>query len=183
MKVLIFLLTIFCCLFLSFSVVAQKKKVIRPTKITSKDVRLNKNKPHVFISFEREGKIDPLYEGESDRRIWLRLYNNSKWQIKFCSSPISPEYKEYGETEITYEIERYQGSGETPGTSSSDSCGYLLLNSGKSIRFSIPREHLSYGLAVKIPFRYEWETDPDGLESLLEPKHFVYFYSDDIPKT
>lgn len=163
-------------------VIAQKKKAIRPTKIASKDVRLNKDKPHIFINFEREGKIDPLYEGESHKRVWLRLHNNSKWLIKFCSSPISPEYNEYGETEITYEIERYQGSSETPTARNSDSCGYYLLKSGRSLVFSVPREHLNDGLAVKIPFRYEWETDQDGSDSFLEPQHFVYFYSSDIPK-
>lgn len=180
MKTLIFSLTILCCLGLSSSATAQKNNSsTRITKTTSNNVRVIKSKPHISISYEREGKIDPLYVGESDRRVWLRFHNNSRWQVMFCSSPVS---KEYGETEITYEIERYEGSGETPGTRSSDNCGYLLLDSGKSILFSIPREHLAEGLAIKVQFRYEWENDSDGSDNLLEPKHFTYFYSEDIPK-
>jgi len=159
---------------------AQKKsRSNRATAMTGNQVRIIKSKPHVFISYEREGEIEPLYVGESEKRVWLRLHNNSKWKIMFCSGPIP---KEYGETEITHAIERYKGYGETPGTRSADSCGYLILESGKSVLFSVPREHLANGLAIKVQFRYEWEIDPDGSENLLEPKHYTYFYSSDIPK-
>jgi len=142
-------------------------------------VRIAKDKPHVFVSYERRGKIAPLYAGESGERIWLQFHNNSKWKVMFCSGAVP---KEYGDTEVTYELERYKGSGETPDTQSSDSCAYLLLESGDSVRFSVPREHLSDGLALRIQFRYQWENDPDGSDNLLEPKHFVYFYSEDLPK-
>ena len=170
MKRILFLGLIFATLFIP--ALAQKRKM------NSSDVRLVKNLPNVYLSFERTAKIDPMYEGESNQRIWLRFHNNSRWQVMFCSGLIP---KEYGETEIEYEIERYEGSGEIPGTRSSDSCGYFLLKSGSSVLFSVPQEHLFKGLAVKIQFRYEWEIEPDGSDSLLEPKHFVYFYSSDIP--
>jgi len=180
MKTFILLMVILCCLTLTSLATAQKKMSSNQTKkITSNDVRIVKSKPHVLIGFEREGKIEPLYDGQSDTRVWLRFYNNSKWKVMFCSNPIP---KEYGETETTYEIERYEGFGETPGTRSSDTCAYLLLEAGKSILFSVPREHLAEGLAIKVQFRYEWEIDPDGTDNFLEPKHYAYFYSSDIPK-
>jgi hypothetical protein len=143
----------------------------------SSDVRIVKNLPNVYLSFEREGKIESLYEGESNQRVWLRFHNNSKWKVMFCSSPVP---KKYGETDADYEIERYKGSGEIPGTRNSDTCGYLLLDSGKSVLFSVPKEHLTKGLAIKIQFRYEWEIEPDGTDNLLEPKHYAFFYSEDI---
>lgn len=172
-------LSISCCLgLLPLATAPAKSQSTRTIETTSNNVRMIKSKPHVFVSFEREGKIDPLYDGQSDRRVWLRFHNNSRWQVMFCSSPVP---KEYGETEVAYEIERYKGSGETPGTRSSDDCGYLLVEPGESILFSVPREHLSKGLVVRIPFRYKWENNADGSDNLLEPKHFVYFHSEDIP--
>lgn len=180
MKSLRLFTVILCCFALLSSTTAQKKNSTNQiAKTISSNVRIIKSKPHVFISYERQGKIDPLYGGESGKRVWLRFHNNSRWRVMFCSNPIS---KEYGETEITYEIERYEYSGETPGTRSSDTCGYLLLETGKSILFSVPLEHVTDGLAIKIQFRYDWETDPDGSDNLLEPKHYAYFYSSDIPK-
>jgi hypothetical protein len=146
--------------------------------MTSEHVRIIKDRPHVFINYERQGNIAPMYEGESNARIWLRLHNNSKWQIMFCSGAVP---KEYGEAEITYELERYKGMGDVSGTRSSDICAYRLLKSGDSVLFSIPREHLTEGVALKIQFRYIWENDTDGSDNLLEPKHFVYFFSEDIP--
>jgi hypothetical protein len=179
MTIFVYLLLAFCCLLLQIPVIAQKRdSSIQKAEKTNQNIRLNKNKPHVYISHEREGKIDPLYVGESGNRIWLRLHNNSKWIIMFCSSVIS---KEYGDAEVEYKIERYKGFGDAPETRSSDSCGYILIKSGKTLLFSIPREHLANGLAIKIQFRYQWENDEDGSDDLLEPKHFVYFYSEDIP--
>ena len=168
-----------CCLGLSpFLTLIGRSTPSRGKETTSNDVRVIKNKPHIFVSFEREGKIDPLNAGQSDGRVWLRFHNNSRWTVMFCSGAVP---KEYGEAEIQYEIERYRGSGDTPDTSSSDNCVYLLVRPGRSVVFSVPREHLAAGLAVRIPFRYKWETDSDGSDNLNEPKHFAYFYSEDLP--
>lgn len=156
---------------------AQQKTIALNRQTTSRDVRIVKHMPHVFIRFEREGKMEPLYSGESYERIWLRLHNNSRWKILLCSSPVP---KSYGDAELEYEIERYRGSGDTPSTGSSDSCSYLMVGSRKSIVFSIPREHLAKGLAIKLSFRYEWERDPDGSFDIQEPTHWVYFYSGNV---
>lgn len=167
------------CLATAFSITAQTGNLPnRKTNMTSSDVRVIKDKAHIFISFERKGKIAPPYIGVSNMRVWLRFHNNSRWKVMFCSGLIA---KEYGETEAEYQVERYKGSGETPGTRGSDSCQYLLVSPDKSVLFSVPLEHLAYGLAIKIEFRYEWELDPNGSDDLSEPKHYAYFYSDDIP--
>src|SRR5215204_1453517 len=68
-------------------------------KITSKDVRINKDKPHVFISFESVKKIEPLRQGESEYRVFLRFNNNSRWKVYFCGGTIPPGY---GEVNIKY---------------------------------------------------------------------------------
>jgi hypothetical protein len=160
----------------SFSVNAQTKET------TSNDVRLVKDQPNVFVSFEREGKWKPFKKFESERRVWLRFHNNSKWQIGACMWDVP---KEYGDKDIVYDVERYKkgGHGVTPVTTSQEnSCPRIFIESGRSILFSVPIEHLADGLAIKIQFRYEWETEPDGFSSDLEPKHYAYFYSSDIPK-
>jgi len=164
---------LFVCSLLITPVFAQKKEK------NSSDVRLVKDQPHVYVSFEREGQIEPLYEGESDKRIWLRFHNNSKWKVSFCFE-LTP--KEYGEVGAKYEIERLSGAGVVPGTRGGDTCAYTTLKTGKSLLFSVPREHLAEGLAIKIQYTYEWEFDPDGSDNLDEPKHYVFFYSAEIPK-
>lgn len=152
------------------------------TQTDSSDVRLVKDKPNVYISFEREGAWKPLKKWESNRRVWLRFHNNSKWSIGACMWDIP---KEYGGKDIVYEVERYKKTGddEIPITTSREnSCPREFIPSGGSVLFSVPYEHLAEGLAIKIQFRYEWETDPDGFSNPLEPKHYAYFYSSDIQK-
>jgi hypothetical protein len=148
---------------------------------SSADVRLNKEQPNVYISFERQGAWKPLRKFESKSRVWLRFHNNWKWNIGACMWDVS---KEYGDKELIYEVVRYEkmDSAKTPvSTDPEGSCPRTFMESGKSVLFSVPREYLAEGLAIKVEFRYEWETDPDGFASDLEPKHFAYFYSSDVP--
>ena len=48
-------------------------------------VSLNNDKPTVYLTFEREGNREPVHASESNRGIWLRLHNNTKWAINFCT--------------------------------------------------------------------------------------------------
>lgn len=156
---------------LSTSIVAQS------SKITSADVRLKKAEPNVYISLERQGAWQPIKRSESKSRVWLRLHNNSKWDILTCMWDIP---KVYGDKDIPYEVEtidRLSRNKLPTMTNREDSCGMEFIESGKSVVFSIPREHLSDGLAIKVQFRYEWEIDDDGFINDEEPRHFAYFYS------
>lgn len=169
--------TIFICIVFSMSANAQTKETL------SKDVRLVKDRPNVYVSFEREGKRKPLRTGDSNNGVWLRFHNNSKWKVGVCMFDTA---KDYGDKELNYEVERYEGASESEETPIANdpegSCPLVFIESGKSVLFSVPREQLAKGLAIKVQFRYEWETDSDGFISELEPKHFAYFYSSDIPK-
>jgi hypothetical protein len=170
---LLFFITIAC----SITAKSQTKET------TSRDVRLVNDRPHVYVSFEREGYRRPLRTGEGKKGIWLRFHNNSKWRVGVCMWDVP---KEYGDKDITYEVERYKkvgGSEETPFPSYSDGCPLVYIEAGKFVLFSVPREHLADGLAIKVPFLYEWEVDPDGFVNPLEPIHYAYFYSSEIPKT
>lgn len=53
------------------------------------DVLLSKDKPTVYITFERAGERKPLYASESNQGVWLRLHNNTRWAVNFCTVGMS----------------------------------------------------------------------------------------------
>jgi len=170
---------LFTCIVFSVSAEAQKSRV------ATKDVRIVKNRPNVFISFEKAGKRKPLRTGDSNDGVWLRFHNNSKWHVGVCMFDVS---KEFGDKDINYEVERYEmldNVAETPIANDPEgSCPIGLVGPGRSFVFSLPREHLADGLAIKVRFRYEWESDTNTVAGGgREPLHYAYFYSLDIPKS
>lgn len=177
MKKSLFVLALFAWPVFLMPAQAQKKGT------TSVDVRIVQNRPNVFISYEQVGKREPQDVGDSDEGVWLRFHNNSKWQVGVCMFEVS---KENGDMGFNYEVERYEnaGSEEVPIASDPEgSCSIGLIKSGKSLVFSLPREHMAEGLAIKVRFRYEWESDTNIIAGGgREPLHYAYFYSLDIPK-
>jgi hypothetical protein len=195
---------LFCALCLAVSAQNQKNT---SQKVKLSDVfLLEKNKPSVYITYERSGNAEPLYENESNERVWLRLHNNTKANISFCFFKVKPIYGDLG---LYYEVRRNfsrAGTGdpdeekipeikganrnnskqtetplksniETPqGYSYGDVCVVYNLAAGKSVLFSIPREHLvnqSANFDIKIEFHYEGEEE--GTEIAGHPQHIVYF--------
>lgn len=57
----------------------------RKQGVSNGTVNLSKDKPTVYITFERAGKRKPLFAGESNQGVWLRLHNNTRWAINFCT--------------------------------------------------------------------------------------------------
>lgn len=176
----IFLITIVVCFFFSMQTEGQKRQ-------NGNDIRVVKNRPSIYISFEREGLRESPYVDESNQRIWLQFHNNSKWKVGTCMS-LYPNRKggNYPDKIFYYDVERIEGA-ESPkdipiGNPMKGGCHLVFIKSGGSEVFSVPREHLIDGLLIKVNFTYEWDIEPDGSISDLEPKHYVYFYSSDIPK-
>jgi hypothetical protein len=66
-------LIILIALVLSISTVAQSK----PQQNLKR--KASASNPSIFLSFVRVGKRDPLHVGESDKGVWLRLHNNTRW--------------------------------------------------------------------------------------------------------
>jgi hypothetical protein len=58
-------------------VYAQRRKTVR----SNDDVRISTKHPTVYITFERVGKREPRRSNESNRGVWLRLHNNTRWGI------------------------------------------------------------------------------------------------------
>lgn len=151
----------------------------KPTSRALASVRITKQKPSVYLTFERKGTRSPLYEGESNLGIWLRLHNNTRWTIIFPAFGV-PEA--LGQVGMFYEIEEETSKKKGPDLPTGYRPGHLYssyyLRPGASVVFSIPREHLAEGLALRLSFSYEWE-DQDDVFAGREVKHQVYFSSSD----
>lgn len=143
----------------------------------ARSVRILKDRPTIYISFERTGKREPLRNGESAEGIWLRLHNNSRWAIRLHASEVPS--KVYGDAGLFYEV---LADEKVTVDMNCHVCSANMLAPGKSILFSLPREYLDEGLSVRINFNYEWELDKN-VSYALEPQHFVYFHSSRLPST
>lgn len=142
---------------------------------------------------------DPDKQSQENRRenlnevIWLRLHNNTRGAITFSTNSfysgartvmysLSDGSRAFGlgegmEISLQYDIEEADGRKVQYGL---DKSYGSLLPPGRSIVFSVLREHLSNGRSVYVPFKYEWERLERGL---LEhgPEHRIYYRSSDLP--
>src|SRR5262249_32705275 len=134
-------------------------------------IRLRTDKPDVYIAFVRFGKREPLDAGESNEGVWLRLYNNTRWQIWVPAFDVP---RDAGEIGLRYEISRpvvrhdlHFGPEDRPkadtqgsvpvGYNYGDTRSWSPIKSGESVLFSTPREHLPPGTFLQLRFKYGWE--------------------------
>lgn len=63
-------------------------------------------------------------------------------------------------------------------------CSVIPLGAGRSILFSVPREHLAKNLVIYVHYNYSWERDKsDGVFARSdEPRHSVSFYASNLPE-
>jgi hypothetical protein len=162
------------------------------------DVRVSKDRPTVYITFERVGNREPRRSRESSEGVWLRLHNNTRWRIDLQAHGLSNVFLEGNEKEVAFYYHvaavpkpstRYreipfpsspvgeQPECEAPLLGYGDLRSGIELPPGKSILFSVPREHVCKNLYVIVDFRYAWESGRAG-----EPQHSVRFYGSDIPQ-
>lgn len=184
MKKLVFILISLTIYSLPLNMFGQPKE----SGLRKRQIYLNEEKPTVYITYERSGKLKPLYASESENRIWLRLHNNSRWSLLLAAT--GGDDKAYGDVSLFYDIDEIQSeinnSGELNkqnppvGRPLNHTFSVVQLPSGKSVLFSVPKEHIGKGLILKVRFAYEWEGD-DSVSANDEPKHYVYFYSTDLP--
>ena len=183
---------IFVCFFVADTKVQPQLKELKSDKVSL----VEKNKPSVYIEFEKFGKTQPLFENESNERLWLKLHNNSVWEISFCSFSVG---KSYGDIGIVHEVKKVSipigrvGRGITPdlrnnmnqeektpkGYSAGDTCSPFSLASGQSVSFSIPKNHISEKFFIDIEFWYDWENRYNELGTF--PHSFVSFENSRLP--
>lgn len=172
----------------------------------SKDARIDKTNPGVYLSFERLGKaVNPLdtrlmEPSDTDKSkqkgsdVWLRLHNNTCWTIQILTfsmylpkrkpdeKPIDwikrAGYLEDGaEISLDYDVEEKDGRRLF---SPFDSFSVSRIPPGVSVIFSAAREALSNERSIFIDFNYSWEVDERGFTRTNEPQHRVRYSSRDL---
>ena len=138
--------------------------------------RLNKSLTSVYISFVRFGKAEPVREGESGERIWLRLHNNTRWSIELKAYGLPDEY---GDAGMFYDLMLKDEM--LPESEHCHACSVIPLASGKSLLFSVPREHLIKDRELRIHFSFDWQ-DRDDVSSGREIDNIVSFFASSLPK-
>jgi hypothetical protein len=143
-----------------------------------KDVRIERNKPSVYITFERIGQIKLPDPDDEKERIWLRLHNNTRWPLMLDMSAVPSA--EYGDAGLFYD--NLSSGGEIIFRIQCHVCTLNSLGSGKSLLFSIPRTELPKERSIRVKFSYGWE-DQNDVAGGREATHYVYFDGSQIPQS
>lgn len=170
----------------------------------TKNYRLDEKNPSVYITFERFGKskgdwqqskIGDISDKSNDKSkiengndVWLRLHNNSCWNISFQTDSLyiskiastensgKPKIvfgtiQDGAIANIQYRIEEQNRKQVSYG---SDMSSLSTLQSGNSVLFCVFKEHLSNSRSIYVNFNYEWEND--NWSNNLAPLHRSFFW-------
>jgi hypothetical protein len=179
-------------IFASLSGFSQQKLICNATT----NYLIDKEMPSVYLTFERFGKATDWKQAKlgewSDKSavqkgndVWLRLHNNSCWEIKFrtdslyiSKTTVDGKFKPiFGILEngaianIQYSIEEQNGRQVPYG---SDMASLSTLPSGKSVLFGVFKEHLSKNRSIYVDFNYSWEVK--DFSNNLAPLHRAFFW-------
>ena len=159
---------------------------------------VNPDKPSIYIEFEQLGKADewgsyrlgePMKKPEITKGddVWLRLYNNSCWEITFRSlsgymqlvddsanpgkKKLSFDLIDGAGVNVAYVSEEQDGRHVPWGGDNSSTSGLLP---GRSLVFPVYKEHLAKSRSIYVPYNYGWEKDKWG--SNLPPEHRSFFW-------
>jgi hypothetical protein len=159
---------------------------------------LNPEKPSIYIEFEQFGKADdwggyklgePMKKPDIKKGddIWLRLRNNSCWDITFRSlssyMQLIPDPADASKKKLSFDladgiavnvayVSQEQNSKVVPW--GGDNFSVSKLPSGRSIVFPVYKEHLANGRSIYVPFNYTWEKDK--WSDNLPPEHHSFFW-------
>lgn len=195
MRKLLLALLIVC----SLSAICLPQQVNSPAP--SGDIRISKDHPAIYLTFERRGKaINPMGSrlaeaGETSKSkekgedYWLRLHNNSRWAILFptwslyVGKRVSPIRLSDGGSVLGLSDDMEVNARYTVVEDDSrivpyggDSYSQSWLPPGRSVIFSVSREHLLKGRSIYIYFNYEWERG-EVYSNNLSPEHRSMYWS------
>lgn len=175
----------------------------------SNDIRIVKDKPTVYLTFERYGKALNTAEQkmvQNDQRgnsqlkgkdVWLRVHNNTCWPISLIQYGMyvpkqqpgeapGERFKRMGilddgaETGLYYAVIKDRNQ---IGYSGIDSYDYVKLLPGRTTLFSVAREALKDKQSIQVSFVYDWEFQRGSERrsyTINEPWHNVEFSSYDL---
>jgi len=113
-----------------------------------------------------------MNSGQIEDTVWLRLRNNTRWPIIVNMHGVLA--KAYGDAALFWDV---MCDGREPIISRCHVCSFNRLPAGHYILFTVPRQDLAKGCAIRVKFSYGWEHEPD------EPDHFAYFDSYSLPNS
>lgn len=61
------------------------------TRVNSTDVRISKDKPVVYLTYDHLGENASFCNEKKTQGIWLRLHNNSKWAINIIANTVEED--------------------------------------------------------------------------------------------
>lgn len=159
---------------------------------------IDKEKPSVYIEFEQFGKADDWQSsrlGEVSKKaeikkgndVWLRLYNNSCWdiQVKTLSGSLhfEPDPANRVKKKLAFDIldgaainvvytSEEQDGKVVPG--GGDSFSESFLPSGRSLVFPVYKMHLEKSRSIYVAYNYGWEKKI--FSNNLAPDHHSFFW-------
>ena len=132
----------------------------------SKRHRLNDNAPSVYIEPERDVKLIRLAEDAG--RFLLRINNNTCGTIWIDASGGNEKYED---ASLYYDVLK---NGVLRYKVNCRICSFTGLSRGKTLSFSVPKEHLAKGMSLRIQFMYDWENHDDVFGG-REVTHYVQY--------
>lgn len=162
-------------------------QTVKHIGLTRDDVVLKRDKPTIYMCVDSKLTQDDRYAKEDS--VWLRIYNNTIWLIKFNAERIGTSSKlitlanGYKVAALTdgsvsfphYGLELKDAKGGLTRSLWGDMSTINWLPSNTSTIFKVPNKYFKEG-NLYLEFNYEWEiTGKIGTESYA-PIHRVYFY-------
>jgi hypothetical protein len=168
-KMRILILTLSLVVSLSGVSLAQRR-----SGVTSRNPRISKANPSVYITLEREGVIASVSTGEMQQTVWLRLRNNTRWPIVFDMRGVPS--KEYGDASLFHDVLL---EGKVIAEERCHTCSFNRVGPGRSLLFTVPGEDIGKGKSIRVQFSFGWE-DENDVAGGREVEHFVYFHSSSL---
>lgn len=132
------------------------------------------------IAFDHVGHRSPVMKSENPQALWLWLVNNSRIPIQVLTFDLGTGDHEVG---INYDVVVVPGLVDTPPPTtkprgySSEVGSPAVINPGRSLVFSIPRDHVSKWWYIQARFDLVLPTPREG----TQPFSTVSFYWEGIP--
>jgi hypothetical protein len=164
--------------FIVFILILSVCAIVPAQRRSTFQVKLDKNKPSVYISLVRVGKPKSPLDDQSREFVWLRLNNNTRWAIWFAASG---ENNKESDASLYYDIVSEDGT--VLESRRCHVCSRASLGSGKSLVFSIPKEDFVEKSYLEIRFSFDWQNDSNGAFAAQdEYENIVSFSERDLPK-
>jgi len=152
----------------------------------SENEKIDKSKDSVYIEFS---KIETIAKGKKIKRnIWLRLRNNTTFELVFLSIGGSPvrienkrlttEIEEGGKVDVYYELDTEKGK-KAPFYR--DNYFVFMLRPGFSFTFFIPEGHVKSSYGIIIPFNYSWEGIFSSYYPVRHEVKYCWACEEDLP--